>query len=326
MDKNFIFFCSTCRGMKILSYKYENADGKIDLVIKCKCLKDREKSSYTIDNFINNNYISKPRLICKSHNTQYTNWCKNCNINICNKCISSHKSHKLVKLSSILINKKDITSLENKIIDFQDKLLVKKKKVEEIENLKSQEDQEFLINFQNYCYINSKEIELVTKLKELYLFLLKNNMICYQIIINLKYIIDKLNFSFIKNEYSDILDKELKEKDNIVDIYNIVINPQKYFFLPNNDQEKIDKKAEKLRNSLVLERSIYISNEVLSEINEDNNLNNLNNINISETMKLNENSFHSFNDINSNNYNNHQNNYIKQNKIYKIFKLFTFII
>ena len=182
MDKNFIFFCSTCGFMKIITYKYEKKDGKIDLIIKVKCLKDRERNSYKIENFLNNNYISVPRLRCKSHNTQFIYWCKNCNINICHKCLSNHKLHKLVKLSSILIDKKNITSLENKIIDFQAKLLAKQKKVEEVENIKSQEDQEFLINFQKYKEINSKEIEFVTKLKYLYLFLLKNNMICYQII------------------------------------------------------------------------------------------------------------------------------------------------
>jgi len=315
MDKNFIFFCSTCGGMKILSYKYENADGKIDLVIKCKCLKDREKSSYTIDNFINNNYISKPRLICKSHNTQYTNWCKNCNINICNKCLSNHKLHKLVKLSSILINKKDITSLENKIIDFKGKLLAKTKKVKEMEKFKSQENQEFLINFKNFKKINLKEIEFVTKLKDLYLFLFKNNMICYQIIKNLEYIINKLSFSFIKNEYSDNLDKELNEKDNISDIYYIVLNPLKYFFLPNNDQEEINKKADKMRNTLALERSISNST-IMSEINEDYKLNNLDIMNLAETRKLNVKLLHSDNDINEINvYNNHQNNNI-QNKIF----------
>jgi len=315
MDKNFIFFCSTCGGMKILSYKYENADGKIDLIIKCKCLKDRERTNYTIDNFINNNYISVPRLICKSHNTQYTNWCKNCNINICNKCISSHSSHKLVKLSSILINEKDITSLENKIIDFQGKLLAKTKKVEEIEKFKSKENQEFLINFKNFKKINSKEIEFVTKLKDLYLFLLKNNMICYQIAKNLEYIINKLSFSFIKNEYSDNLDKELNEKDNISDIYYIVLNPLKYFFLPNNDQEEINKKADKMRNTLALERSISNST-IISEINEDYKLNNLDLMNLAETRKLNVKLLHSDNDINEINvYNNHQSNNI-QNKIF----------
>ena len=216
MKKN-LFFCSTCGDMKIIAYKYEKKDGKIDLIIKCKCLKDQEKTSYTIENFIKNNYISVPSLKCKSHNTQFTNWCKNCKINICNKCLSNHKSHKLVKLSSILIDKKDITFLENKIFDFQSNLLAKQKKVEKIDNSKNQEDQEFLKNFQRYKEINSKEIEFVTKLKDLYLFLLKNNMICYQIARNLEYIIKKLSFTFIKNEYSDNLDKDLIEKDNFIE-------------------------------------------------------------------------------------------------------------
>ena len=74
MDKNFIFFCSACGGMKIITYKYEKKDGKIDLIIKCKCIKDREKVNYTIENFINNNYKSEPTLICKLHNSQYTIW------------------------------------------------------------------------------------------------------------------------------------------------------------------------------------------------------------------------------------------------------------
>ena len=318
MDKNFIFFCSTCGDMKLITYKYEKKDGKINLIIKCKCLKDREKVSYSIDNFLNNNYIAVPRLRCKLHNVQYTNWCKNCNINICDKCRSKHNTHKLVKLSSILVDKKDITSLENKIIDFHAKLLARQKKVGEIENFKNQEEQEFLINFQNYKEINFKEIEFITKLKDLYLFLLKNNMICYQIIRNLKYIIDKLSFSFVKNEYSDNLNNELNEKDNIVDIYYIAFNPIKYLFLPNNDQEEIDKKAEKLRNSFVLERSISISSEIMSEINEEHILNNLDIMKLSETMKFNDKLFfHSLNDNNGINVNNNRYNNYMQNKIIK---------
>ena len=318
MNKNFIFFCSECEGMKIVTYKYEKKGGKIDLIIECNCLKDQEKISYTIENFLNNNYFAVPRLICKMHNTQFSNWCINCNINICERCLSNHNSHKLIKLSSILIDKKDITSLENKIIDFQEKLLAKQKKVEEIENFKNEEEKEFLVNFQNYKEINSKEIEFVTKLKDLYLFLLKNNMICYQIVRNLLYIINQLSFTFEKNEYNDNLDKELIEKVDIVDIYYIVLNPLEFLFLPNNDQEEINKKTENIINLLALKKSLSNSNEMLSEANENYKLNNLDIINLAETMKINGKLFlfQSLKDINENNiYNNHHNNNI-QNKAF----------
>ena len=306
MDKNnLIFFCSKCEGMTIVTYKYEKKGSKIDLIIKCHCLKDREIISYTIENFLNNNLVSVPRLICKFHKTQFTNWCINCNINICDKCLSNHNSHKLVQLSSILIDKKDITSLENKIIYFQEKLLAKQKKVEEIENFNNEEEKEFLLNFQNYKDINSKEIEFVTKLKDLYLFLLKSNMICYQIIRNLRFIISQLS------SYNDNLDKKLIEKDDIVDIYYIVFNPLEYLLLPNNDQEEIDKKTENMINSLALEKSLPNSNEMLPEANENYKLNNLDIQNLAETMKLDKKLFlfRSLKDINENNtYNNHNNN------------------
>ena len=140
-------------------------------------------------------------------------------------------------------------------------------------------------------------------------------MICYQIIRNLKYIIDKLSFLFVKNEYSN-LNNELNENDNIVDIYYIAFNPIKYLFYPNNDQEEIDKKAEKLKNSFPLERSISISSEIMSEINEEHILNNLDIMKLSETMKLNDRLFfHSLNDNNGINVNNNRYNNYMQNKI-----------
>ena len=306
MEENYIYFCSKCGGMKIIAYKYEKKNGKFDLIIKCNCLKDNEKNKYTIENFLNNNHIAAPVLTCNLHKTQFTNWCMNCNINICDICLYYHYSHKLIELSSILIDKIDITSLENKIIDFQEKLLAKQKKVDEIENYQNEEEKEFLINFQNYKEINSKEIEFVTKLKDLYLFLLKNNMICYQIVRNFQYII----YQFVKNEneYHNNLDKKLIEKDNIVDIYYIVSFPLNYLFLPNNDQEKKSKKTEKMINSFVLKRNLSNFNEKLSKANENYTSKYLDIRNIAKTMKLNKKLSQSLKSINKINvYNNNIN-------------------
>ena len=292
MDKNLIYFCNTCGEMKKITYKYIINKEKMDLHINCLCIKEIKKRGYTIDLFLNNKYKSKPKIKCNSHNIQFTYWCTNCKINICDKCLSRHKNHKIKKLSDILINNNDINLLQKKITNFQLKLVEKKKMIEEKKIFKQKEENGFLDNFQKYYKLNFYEISFVQQMKDFYLYLLENNMICYQIIKNLKYIIEKLNFMFIDNKFSDTLKKRgennKSEMGEIIDIYNMVFNSPEYCFLPNNEKEEMIKKAEEMQKSLTFERSEILSRDELPEQNEETFFS-LMDIPLEETIKLKEN-------------------------------------
>ena len=301
MSKNLIFFCNTCGEMKKITYNYmtycENKVNKEsnDLQINCTCLNENKKRSYPIEIFLNNTYKSNPKIICNLHSLSFTYWCNNCNINICDQCLVNHKNHKLIQLSSLLINKNDIIILHNKIGQFQTKLLEKKKKIDEKKVFNEKEENEFLKNFEKYYKLNLYQISFVKKVKDFYLSLLNNKMICYQIIINLKYLIEKLNKLDINNLFKDDNIDINKVEDNneikeIVDMYFIVFNTFQYCLLPNNEEEEREQKAEEMRNTLKLERSSFISKDDLLDNNNNNNsgLITLDDIPLSETIKVNQ--------------------------------------
>ena len=281
MNKNQILFCDTCGEMKMINYKYV----KDDLLINCECVKERKKRSHPIELFLNNKYKSTAKLKCQQHNSSFTQWCETCKINICENCLNLHNYHKLIKLSSIIINNNDINDLEKKIKDFGEKLEQKKKVVEEKKLFNQKEENEFFINFNKYYNLNINEISFVRFIKEQYDYLLKNNTICYQIIINLKYLIDKLNT--VVNDPSNKDNQKNEEINDFVDIYNVVFKFQHFCLLPNNDNEENEKRAEEMQNSFNLERSSFLNLDVLSEIQKEVNFNNfMNDIPLIQSINL----------------------------------------
>ena len=299
MNKNLILYCDTCGDMKKISYKYFNDD----LLINCECIKEKKKRNYPIDLFLNNKYKSNPILKCKQHNTSFTYWCENCKINICEKCITNHQNHKKIKLSSLLICVNDVNNLEKKVIDFEAKLQQKKKIIEEKNIFNQKEEMEFFVNFNKYYNLNIREIAFVRYIKDQYQYLIKNNMYCYQIILNLKYILNKLNFFLVNNVFSDTLKKEKNEDINdFVEIYNMVFKFQHFCLLPNNDEEENEKKAEEMQNSINLDRSNVLNMDMLAEIQKEINFNDyVKNIPMSQSIPLVNNNQNLNNNIYSNN-------------------------
>ena len=287
MNSNEIIFCNTCGNMKIITYKYIANN----LHINCICKKENKKRCYPIELFLKNDYKSNPNLKCNVHNLPFSYWCNDCNFNICEKCLQMHKNHKIIKLSTLLVDNNDIISLQNKIINFKAKLNEKKKKIEEKKLFNQKEENEFLNNFHKYYKLNINEINFVLRIKDLYLNLLKHKMICYQIIINLKYLIEKLNFISDSQTELDSLKNQNNngEMDDIFDIYFIVFNIQQYSLLPNNDKEENQKEAEEKQKTILLERSQVLSPDVLSELDNSGILKiSIENIPLTESIKVDE--------------------------------------
>ena len=314
MNKNLLLYCNTCGEMKKISYKYS----KDDLLINCECIKENKKKAYSIDLFLNNKYQANPILKCNKHNFSYTHWCDICKINICDKCLASHNNHRKKKLSTLLIYINEIKNFEKKIEEFELKLKQKKKIVEEKKIFNQKEENEFFVNFNKYYNLNINEIAFVRFIKDQYQYLVKNNLLCYQIIINLKYLLEKLNFFLVNNDFSDALSKDKNQKDeeiiDFVEIYNMVFKFQHYCLLPNNDNEENEKKAEETQNSIYLERSNVLSPDMLLDIQREDDFNDyMKDIPISHSINLisNNKNINLYNNCNNNNNNSAKPNNIK---------------
>ncbi len=321
MNNNMIFFCNTCGDMKIITYKYMGNN----LHINCECIKEAKKRCYPIEFFLNNNnYQSIAKLICQFHNSSFTYWCNTCKSNICDKCLSMHNNHNLIKLSTILIDNNKIDILEIKVTNFQARLNDKKQKINDYNIFNQKEENEFMNNFQKYFQLNICEIAFVQKMKEIYLNLIKNNMICYQIILNLNYLIDKLNspsffdtIKYINNNQSN--DKEM---DDMIEIYYMIFNSQQYCLLPDNGKEEQEKEVEEKQKTFILERSQAISSYFLDESSTIC----LDNIPLTETIKISDDIVraksinaekHFFYNNNNINNNNNNNPFINYNNVYQ---------
>ena len=75
-----------------------------------KYYKNEYKSEYNIIDYEYRFYI------CNKHNNKYISYCKNCNMNLCNKCENEHKNHKIQILREIKINNKRIEEISNEKI------------------------------------------------------------------------------------------------------------------------------------------------------------------------------------------------------------------
>ena len=315
MNNNLLLFCDTCGEMKKISYKYENDD----LLINCECIKEKKKRNYLVDLFLNNKFTTVPKLNCTLHNSSFTDWCEDCKFNLCDSCLGNHEHHKITKLSSLLIDQNDINILDNIIQKFGEKLEQKKKIVEEKKIFNQKEENEFFVNFNKYYNLNINEIAFVRFIKDQYQYLLNKNMICYQIIINLQYLIEKLKLIPVNSEVINSLNNNMKqnneEMNDFVDIYNMVFKFQHYCLLPNNDNEENDKIAEEKQTDLFLERSYAFSMKNLSEIQNEENFNEyMKNIPMTQSVNLineKKNNFDLFNNSINSNFN--INNYINNN-------------
>ena len=280
-----MFYCKNCGEMKIIAYKYISSD----LQIISECIKENVKSSYSIELFLNLKLNQKInyQLKCNLHNSSFTYWCNDCKVNICDKCFQVHNNHITIKLSTLLINNKDITNLIKKVENFKSKLNSNKKKVDEKKLFNQKEEIEFLRNFLKYYKFNCLQIDFIQKMKDLYLYLIKNNLICYQILRNIKYIVDKLNKEPNTTIGQNKNMNNNKETNDILDIYYMVFNSENYCLLPNNEKEEMEKEAEEKQKELIVERSIAMSPDELSQIFDENTFN-LNDIPLTESIKISE--------------------------------------
>ena len=76
----------------------------------CPLCKSIHDNTHSIINYDNKDYI------CNKHNEFLTQYCTNCNIDMCLSCFNEHKNHKIISYQEKLIDEK---ILRNKMNEFE---------------------------------------------------------------------------------------------------------------------------------------------------------------------------------------------------------------
>ena len=131
---------------------------------------------------------------CSEHLNSYTYYCLDCHKNICNNCIS-HNNHKKVVLSNLIIN-------EEKLMQYRNTLKILKNNYNNFYNecdKTIKEVLEYIENFNNnlrkFKNVNDFSFNICEDLLNSYQYLKNKNCLNYEIITNIR---DILNFNDIK--------------------------------------------------------------------------------------------------------------------------------
>ena len=171
---------------------------KMNLCPLCKSIHNKNHSFINYDN---------KYYICNKHNGVYTEYCNDCNIDICLSCIDEHENHKIISYKDKIIN---IKNIRNKMNEFENVINKLKLNIEEIINkLKKIIDNYNIIYNINNNILNNYE---------------KNKNRNYLLLLNLNY----MN-QYINNEINNIKDKYNygNNLNQILNIYNDMINDKK---------------------------------------------------------------------------------------------------
>lgn len=95
-NKEYYLICPECNKnvLKIQSITYQPYENDFRVTYKCFCKESIPKFLYQI--------ISENNINCKFHQKSYTILCQNCNIILCEDCLTKHEKH---KIKSIINNK-----------------------------------------------------------------------------------------------------------------------------------------------------------------------------------------------------------------------------
>jgi hypothetical protein len=247
---------------------YEVNDGKQDFYYcnDCKqyyCEKDKkahEKIDELPHNLINLKYIDN---ICNEHMNVINDYCLDCHKNICFKCIS-HKNHKKISLTNLNIDNRELGKYINRLnglkkdyntfYDECDKTI--KEVLDYIENFNN--------NLKNFKIVNDYSFNICQDLINSYIFLRNKNQLNYEIIENIKSI---LNFNSIKFD----MDKNFNCIAKLIYINSIIKLEYNTLFKLNNNFINFDMKISEDEEKLIKSKNINNNNNLTYRKIIDNN-------------------------------------------------------
>ena len=270
--KKLYYNCSECSSLiEIISIDEENIEFKcnnkhiIKMKIKDYLIKMKKYNNYKLNN-----------QICDKHKKEYSVYCLECNVHLCNDCLKlgEHKFHFKINLIEILPNNESLIKIHDLIKDNQrkmDDLIKTQLKMENtIKNILNKNKEKFIEikkrKKKNYDIEKKKELEIIQikhkyeikKLKEEYENRLKEVKLKYYKAINNV----NIKYKLMENMNEKIFNNKINESSNKVK--------------SKVNKEKLQQKVEKISNFNELIEIVY--NTYINYNNNYFNTININNI------------------------------------------------
>ena len=179
----------------------------------CKlCLENHKDENHNIIEY------SKRYNICNNHEKEFISYCKDCKMNLCEKCEKIHNKHKII-MFKMMVNKIKIKEVKNKLYNNIEKINEYKDQINKLNEVYNN----FIINLKNdledYIYLINKILYYT------------DNMSNYETIINVtNFKLEKLNSDIdnflsinIKNKFIyliDIFERYTNELDILYEFEN----------------------------------------------------------------------------------------------------------
>lgn len=195
--------------------------------------KHKKETNHNLDKFI------RYELLCGKHNKKYVSFCEKCKLNICEKCIQTHKKHPLKSFLDIIPSKSKIESVKLNYKIFITRL---DELSSNIKNYKEEIDKRYTEIIGFFQFLKNVNNNLLINFNENYFNYYNYN--------NFNYLFDSF-----KNE--DVFDLERYEK---------------YLFM-KKDKVQIQIENENIQSKLIKKRRQKENNEI--NINYIQNLNKL---------------------------------------------------
>jgi len=285
--------------------KLKSSDNEVLNDLLNKMLKNNINERLSWEEYFNHPFFKQENNIfnfkCKFHNQNMIHYCKNCKLNICEKCLNQHSSHQFIHFSNIGLNNEEINQidilfkgiekninsfnqLKNEIQSFLNEMKIIKENISIYENDEKN-------NYKKYYIDILKKInnQLENKININFINLKGNNFIICEY--NIKK--DKLNQPIgILNSYEEakrkhprdwnwenikIIENEKEIKENC----KIYLNNKRIDFCYKYEFEKIDKNEITIFTEIPLKSMSYMFSycSLLTSLNLSNfNTNNVNNM------------------------------------------------
>jgi len=263
---NNIYKCLECSLIPFYCIKYQNK--KIYVEQRC------QKNHYYFEefrNFYNNKKcknINNIKNYCEKHNNNFQFYCKDCKINICLLCSNEHKKHNLIDLINevknfdINIYKKQIEKAENELNLFT-------KNCNKIYNQLQEFIKDFNLKFKNFLQFNIEQLSFTKDIINIYNYFNKKKEFSYEIIFNIKNIINLKELSYEIDEEFSLLTKSQKFYSIISNNYNTFLNTSNteiniYYQISEKEKNYLLNKLPPLKDNIPI---IYIDKILLQTCN-----------------------------------------------------------
>ena len=261
-----IYKCLECSLIPFYCIKYQNK--KIYVEQRC------QKNHYYFEefrSFYNNKKcknINNIKNYCEKHNNNFQYYCKDCKIDICLSCSKEHKKHNLIDLSEEIKNF-DINIYKKQIEKAENELNLFTKNCNKIYLQLQEFIKDFNLKFKNFLQFNIEQISFTKDIINIYNYFNKKKEFSYEIIFNIKNIINFKELSYEIDEEFSLLTKSQKFYSIINNNYSTFLNTSNteiniYYQISEDEKNYLFNKLPPLKDNVPI---IYVNKILLQTCN-----------------------------------------------------------